>query len=371
MSKVLGILNFEPSYVNVRGLEDFRPISATSFLGRYRVTDFMLSNFTNSGIDSIKVYIKNRPRSIVEHIARTSYNINSKKGKIHLLHGEDHFSNNDLFNVDVRAFKTYMEFVDVESPSYVVVAPSHFIFKQDFSELLNHHMKSKNDITVLYQSVNNADTHYLMGDVLSIESNKRISAFHKNRGKHKSGNVSRETYVMSAKTFKDFVDEASLTSSLYSLSDIIADYVKVMKIGAYQHRGYCACISSLEAYYEANMEIKKESQLKKLINEDWPIYTMTNDSCPTLYKPGARITGSLVANGCQIEGTVINSVIGRNVTIKEGAVIKDSVILPDSFIDKNVKLDCAVIDRLSIVTHIKEIKGSKDEPIYVKRGDRI
>lgn len=371
MSKVMGILNFEPSYVYVKGLEDFRPISATSFLGRYRVTDFMLSNFTNSGIDSIKVYIKNRPRSIVEHITRTSYNINSKKGKIHLLHGEDDFSNNDMFNVDIRAFKTYMEFIDIESPSYVVIAPSHFIFIQDFSELLDYHIKSKNDITVLYQSVKNADTSFLMGDVLNFGSNKRINEFNKNRGKYKNGNVSLETYVMSTLTFKQLVEEASATSSLYSLSDIIADNVRVLKIGAYRHHGYCACISTLRSYYEANMEIKKETQLKKMINEDWPIYTMTNDSCPTLYKPGAKVSGSLVANGCQIEGTVINSVIGRNVIIKAGAVVKDSIVITDSFIDKGVKLENAVVDRLSIVTHIKDLRGTKEDPIYIKRGDRI
>ena len=78
-----------------------------------------------------------------------------------------------------------------------------------------------------------------------------------------------------------------------------------------------------------------------------------------------------MANGCQIEGTVINSVIGRNVVIKEGAVIKDSVVLPDTFIDKNVKLECGVVDRLSIITHIKDLKGTKEDPIYIKRGDRI
>lgn len=371
MNKVLGLLNFEPSYVNVKGIEDFRPISAASILGRYRVIDFMLSNFTNSGIDSIKVYIKNRPRSIVEHISRTSYNINSKRGRIQLLLGENNFSNNDLFNVDIQAFKTYMEFIDVDKPAYVVIAPSHFIFKQDFSQLLDYHIKSKNDITILYQNCNDADEHYLMCDVLSIDETKRITAFHKNRGKYKSGNISLETYVMDLVTFKQLVEEASTISSLYSLSDIINDCLRVMKVGAYQHRGYFTCISSLLAYYEANMHIRKEKEMVKLINEDWPIYTMTNDSCPTLYKPGAQVCSSIVANGCQIEGTVINSIIGRNVIIKSGAVIKDSVILPDVLIDKNVKLDCAVVDRMSIVTHIKDIKGSKQEPIYVKRGDRI
>lgn len=371
MSKILGLLNFEPSYVNVEGLEDFRPISATSILGRYRVTDFMLSNFTNSGIDSIKVYIKNRPRSIVEHISNTSYNINSKSGKIHLLLGEGDYSNNQFYNVDVQAFKTYMEFIDVENPSYVVVAPNHFIYKQDFSEMVKYHIKSKNDITVLYQKCDDTNINYLGADILTIDENNRVIDVVKNRGKYKKGIVSLEAYVMDVVTFKNLVEEASATSSLYSLSDIIADVIRAMKVGGYQHKGYMACISSLRAYFAANMDLRQEKTLVKLIEEDWPIYTKTNDSSPTLYKKGAKVSGSIVANGCQIEGTVINSVIGRNVIIKEGVVIKDSIVLPDSFIDKNVKLENAIVDRLAIVTHIKDLKGTKEKPLYIKRGDRI
>lgn len=371
MSRILGLLNFEPSYVNVTGLGDFRPISATSILGRYRVCDFMLSNFTNSGIDSIKVYIKKQPRSIVEHIQKTNYNINSKRGSVHLLLGEENFANNEFYNVDVQAFKTYMEFIDVEDPQYVVIAPNHFIYKQDFSEMVAHHIKSKNDITILYKHSNSTDENYLMCDVLSIDKNNRVTAFHKNRGKYKNGDISLEAYVMDVLTFKQLVEEASMTSSLYSLSDIIADCVRVMKIGAYQYHGYCACISTLKAYYNCNMELRNEKELNRLMDEDWPIYTMTNDSCPTLYKDGAEVSGSLIANGCQIEGTVINSVVGRNVIIKQGVIIKDSVILPDSLIDKDVKLDCAVVDRKAIVTHIKDLTGTKENPIYVKRGDRI
>ncbi|MDO4197528.1 MAG: glucose-1-phosphate adenylyltransferase subunit GlgD [Erysipelotrichaceae bacterium] len=371
MSKILGLLNFEPSYVNVEGLEDYRPISATSVLGRYRVIDFMLSNFTNSGIDNIKVYLKNRPRSIVEHISGTSYNINSKSGNIQMLMGEGDFSNNAFYNVDVQAFKTYMEFIKTESASYVVIAPSHFIFKQDFSEMVNYHVKSRNDITVLYQAGTNLNDHALGGDLLTIDENGRVIAFDKNRGKYKKGNLSLETYVMDAITFKNLVDEASETSSLYSLSDIIADVVRAMRVGAYQHKGYCSCVSTLKEYHETNIELRQEKLLSKLIEDSWPIYTKTSDSSPTLYREGAVVKGSIVANGCQVEGTVVDSVIGRNVVIKEGAVIKNSVILPDTFIDKNVKLENAVVDRLAIVTHIKELKGTAEKPIYIKRGDRI
>ena len=371
MNKVIGLLNFEPSYVNVAGLEDFRPISGTSILGRYRVCDFMLSNFTNSGFDSVKVFIKKQPRTIVEHIQKTNYNINSKNGFIHLLYGEQDFSNNEFYNVDIQAFKTYMEFIDVEKPSYVVIAPNHFIFKQDFSELVEHHIKSKNEITVLYHHVTNTDKDYLMCDTLDIDKHNRITGFHKNRGKFKSGDISLETYVIDIVTFKQLVSEASQTSSLYSLSNIISDCCRSMKIGSYQHHGFCACLSTLKAYYDCNMKLRQQSELNKLMDDDWPIYTMTNDSCPTLYRDTAKVSGSLIANGCHIEGTVINSVIGRNVIIKEGAVIKDSVILPDTLIDEDVQLSNVVVDRKAIVSFVKELKGTADNPAYVKRGDRI
>jgi len=370
MRKVLGLLTFEQSYVDVAGLQDYRPVSCAPIFGRYRVIDFMLSNFTNSGIDNINLYIKERARAMFHHITGTSYNINSKKGHIQLLLGEKDYSN-EYYNTDLDAYKTYMEYVDDSNPAYVVIAPSHFIFKQDFSEVLEYHIKSKNDVTVLYQAANDANERFLRCNTLTLDKNKRITEFHENLGKSKSANVSLETYVMDTMTFKQLVSEGSETSSLYSFSNILADCTRAMKIGGYRHTGFVACINSLKAYFEANMWVRKEKELAKFINDDWPIYTMTSDSCPTLYKEGAKVQGSIIANGCEIEGTIINSVIGRNVIVKKGAVIKDCVILSKALIDKNVKLENVVVDRMAIVTHIKDMKGSKDKPVYIARRDRI
>jgi len=370
MRKILGLIASEPSYVDVSGIQDYRPVSCAPIFGRYRVIDFMLSNLTNSGIDNINVYIKERARAMFHHITGTSYNINSKKGHIQLLLGEQEYTN-EYYNTDLKAYKTYMEYVDDRNPAYVVIAPSHFIFKQDFSEMIDYHIKSKNDVTVLYQSVNDADVRFLRCNTLTINKDKRITEFHENLGKAKSTNVSLEAYVMDAMTFKQLVSEGCETSSLYTFSDILADCVRAMKIGGYKHTGFVACINSLKAYFEANMFVRKEKELAKLINDDWPIYTMTSDSCPTLYKEGAKVQGSIIANGCEIEGTIINSVIGRNVIVKKGAVIKDCVILSKALIDKNVKLENTIVDRMAIVTHVKGIKGSKEKPVYVARRDRI
>ena len=365
-----GIINFEPKYVNVAGFEDYRPISATSIYGRYRVIDFMLSNMTNSGIEAVDVQVKNRPRSITEHINRTNYNINSKKGRVRVLYGERALSS-ELYNTDVAAMDANMEFLLEDTTEYVVIAPSHFIFTQDFSKMLDLHIEHNNDITILYQSVNNANEQYLNCDRLDIDEDGRVLGIHHNRGERKNARISLETYVMSKSTLQSLVKKALSISSLYTFRDVLANEVHNLSVEAFRHRGVAYCISTLNAYYRASLDILNEDHLSDLINDSWPIYTMTNDSCPTLFKEGSAVQNSIVGNGCQIEGTVINSIIGRNCTISRGAVIKNSIVLPASYIGKDVTLEYCVSDRLTRIVEVKELIGSEELPVYVKRGDRI
>ena len=368
-SKVLGILNVEARYVHVEGVDDYRPASAASFLGRYRVLDFNISNMTNSGISSIQVYIKNRPRSSIEHVTGTEYNLNTKRGRIQILTGENPVRN-ELYNTDIANFMANMQYIEESNAAYVVLAPSHFVFAQNFNELVDAHIASGNDVTLLYQSVNDAKESFVMCDALDIKAG-RVVDLNKNRGERKRADISLETCVISRPLFIQLVQEAAEMSSMYWFRDILADKITELNVGVYQHKGYAACINTLKAYYKANLALRDASVLKTLISSSWPIYTMTNDTCPTLYKEGGKASGSIIGNGCEIEGTVIDSVIGRNVVIKKGAVVRNSVILPNTLINKDVKIENAVIDRYAIVTHIKELKGSEDEPIYVKRRDRI
>lgn len=368
--KVLGILNFESADASIGGLSDFRTISAVSFLGRYRIMDFMMSNFTNSKIDDIQIHIKNFPRSVIEHVQNTNYNINSKRGKILLLHGEKPMLS-DFYNNDIASFTANMQYIEDSKEEYVIIAPSHFVYIQDFSEMLKHHIENGNDITMLYQSCNNAKENFVMCDTLSLDANKYVTASSKNLGKYKNRDISLECYCMSKNLFIELVEKASTISSLYWFKDIIAESLKDFKVQGYQHHGYAACINSLKAYYDVSMEIHCKKQLDEMISEEWPIYTMTNDSCPTLYKDGGTAVNSIIGNGCIIEGNVVNSVIGRGVKIKKGSTIVDSVILPGACIGKDVMIENAVVDRYATVTHVKEITGTKEKPAYVKRRDRI
>ena len=148
MSKALGIINFAGNHINVRGLQFYRPVGAISFLGRYRVIDFPISNFSNSGIENIHVYVRRKPRSLAEHLGTgRHYNINSKRGRLHLLFAEEGMES--LYSNDISAYIDNIEVIESASSEYVIIAPSCMVFKQDFNALLNQHIESGADITLL------------------------------------------------------------------------------------------------------------------------------------------------------------------------------------------------------------------------------
>ena len=264
-----------------------------------------------------------------------------------------------------------MQYIERDHNPYVVVAPSYFMYSLDYSKVLESHVDSGADVTVLYTSTSDAKTSYLGCDVLTMDKAKKVTAIDKNRGNTARKNVSMECYVMTKKLFIELVTKAAETSSLYWFKDILKDSVGELDIRGYQFKGYVACINSLPEYFRVSMELRDRNTAAGLFKPGWPIYTHTNDSSPTKYEHCSKVTGSVVANGAVIEGTVENCVVSRNVTIRKGAVIKNSIILPGAYIGEKVKLDHVVVDKYAIIHHVKELKGTDDAPIYVKRKDRI
>ena len=367
----LGIISFEDNIAQVDGLGDYRPVPAIAFMGRYRVIDFILSNMTNSGIDNVQVYCKEKPRNLIEHLGNgTNYNINSKRGKLRILYGEKNFSS-PVYNHDIANYMLNMQYIEHDRNPYVVVAPSYFIYSLDFSKVMDAHLESGADVTVLYTSTNEAKTSFLGCDVLTLDREKNVTGIDKNRGNTKSKNVSLEAYVMTKKLFIELVEKAAATSSLYWFKDILKDSVGTLNIKGYGIKGFVACINSLEEYFRVSMILRDRNVASGLFKAGWPIYTQTNDSSPTMYVEGSKVKGSVVANGCVIEGTVTDSIISRNVTIRKGAIVKDSIILPGAYIGEKAKLDHVVVDKYAIIHHVKELKGTDEEPVYVKRRDRI
>ncbi|MBB5263797.1 glucose-1-phosphate adenylyltransferase [Catenibacillus scindens] len=374
MSKAFGIVNFSGNHIWVKGLQPYRPIGAFSFLGRYRIIDFPISNMSNSDIDHIQVYIRRKPRSLTEHLGTgRHYNINSKRGKLRILYSEDGLDNENIYNTDISAFRENMECIEREPYPYVVIAPSYMIYSMDFDELLQTHINSEADITLLYHSVDDANESYLNCNVLNLNRQKGVLSIEQNRGTAKNRNIFMDTYVMKKDLFIELIEKAHKISSMYTLADIVnamcstEDY----DVRGVSHRGYFAAITDFNSFYKANIELIDFKTARTLFDEDWPIYTRTNDSCPTQYYETANVKNSVVSNGCSIEGSVENSIIGRGCVIQEGAVVRNSVILPGTLIGKDSHVENFVVDKGAKIIHANDLTGDPENPGYVKRQDTL
>lgn len=186
MCDAYGIVNFESANVHVKGMGEYRPVSAFSYLGRYRLVDFPLSNMSNSGIDQIKVLVKSNPRSLVEHLGNgRQYNLNSKRGRLQIIPAISS-EGVDVNNTDICAMRSILELLEAMPQEYVIIAPPNMVYRQDLDQLLQQHQASGADISVLYQNVDNAKSAYLNCDVLRLNRQKGVLSIDRNRGNAKN-----------------------------------------------------------------------------------------------------------------------------------------------------------------------------------------
>ena len=369
MARAFGIVTSSGTHIKVEGLQQYRPIGAFSFLGRYRVIDFPISNMSNSGIDRIQVYVRTKPRSLAEHLGTgRHYNINSKRGKLQLMFAQNS-SENDVYNTDIASFYENIEFIERMHEPYVIIAPSYMVYAEDYRELLQTHIDSGADITLLYHSVDNAREKFLNCDILNLNKQKGVESIEKNRGSAQKRNIFMDTYIMKKELFIELIKKARKISSMYTLPQIVNSLAADLDIRGVSHRGYFASITDFNSYYNANISLIDIKTAEGLFNPEWPIYTRTNDSCPTHYYKTAQIRNSVVSNGCQVEGTIENSILGRGCIIHKDAVIKNSVILSGAEIGEGVHVENQVVDKMVKILHVKEVVSDPALPGYIKRRD--
>lgn len=361
MNNCLGIINLDEDETRMGELVKKRNLAAIPIGGRYRIIDFVLSNMNNSGIETIGIFVKTKARALVDHLK------NGRPWDLHRKNGLKvfNFSDEDLTFDDVHSFADDLEYIKHSKKKYVLLAPSYMICNIDYNKILEEHKRSGNEITLVYKNTDKADEYFVNCDALNIDENGKLVSVEKNTGSKGNNNISMEMYIMSTDLFIDIILK-SIRSGLYrKVKEFINENLNKISVGCYEYRGYVTCINSLKSYHNANMELLSKEISNELFEEDRPILTKIKDEAPTLYTSDSKVSNSMIANGCYIEGEVKNSVIGRRVHIHKGCKIEDSIILQDSDINKNVRLSKVVVDKGSIVEEFECFIGSDNNPIIV------
>ena len=370
MNKLIGLVNFHTS-PEITPLTDNRPLGSTSFLGRYGICDFALSNLCNSGISTIGLLVKDHQRSILKHIgSMDAWLSNTKIGQEIVMYNEGaHLhpeSNTDINNLRENDWVLYDSSID-----YIVIVPAHLVMTIDLRPYLREHIERNEKITAIYAHVRSMVDECVGGKILEKDEDGYVSSTRLNDGTIKgAGDVTLGIYIINRITLVEMIHQLLPKNPYMVLSQLIVEGVKseMFKLHAARFDGFVRAIDSFAHYMEYSLSLLEKKNIDRLFHPDWPIYTLTHDTPPASYGKNASVSNSYIANGAVINGTVINSIIGRDVIIGEGAVVKNSIIFSSSRIGDGAKVENALVDKYAILTHGHGVSGAKKSPLYVHQG---
>ena len=200
-----------------------------------------------------------------------------------------------------------------------------------------------------------------------------VKDFAINMGTAKENNISLEIFIFNYKTLVELVNKTREISTLFNIRDLV-NYCatnKLYEVNAFSFDGYVAPILTFDDFTKVSMDLLSYENRKQLFKEDWPIYTTTHNTPPAQYGPNAQVSNSFIANGSKIKGTVINSVISRDVVVEEGAVVKNCILFSGTKVGKNTKLEYIVSDKNVKIREVREVVGAPGNFIYISFGANI
>jgi len=336
---------------------------AVSFGGKYRIIDFVLSNCSNSGIDTVGVLTQYRPRILNSHIGMGSHwDLDRMNGGVYILQPYMSEKEGHWFNGTANAIYKNMNFIDDYDPEYVLILSGDHIYKMDYSKMLEFHKEKKSEATIAVIEVP-WDEASRFG-IMNVDDDKKIYEFEEKPKNPKSNLASMGVYIFNWKKLKEYFLRARRTKECFD--DFGKDVIPAMlkdsqEMYAYPFKGYWRDVGTIQSLWEANMDLINTPEAIDLSNSNWTIYTNTMDLPPQYIGQNASIKEALIADGCSVLGTIENTILSHKVEVGEGSIIRNSVIMPNVTIGKNVIIEKAMVAEGAVINDNAVIKSDTNE----------
>lgn len=316
---------------------------AVAFGGKYRIIDFPLSNCINSGIDTVGVLTQYQPLRLNTHIGiGIPWDLDRNNGGVTVLPPYEKSDNSEWYSGTANAIFQNMTYMENYNPEYVLILSGDHIYKMDYEVMLEFHKENNADVTIATMPVPMEEASRF--GIVIADENKKIMDFEEKPKEPRSNLASMGIYIFSWKVLKE---------ALYALKDqsgcdfgkhiIPYCHEKQQRIFAYEYNGYWKDVGTLGSYWEANMELVDLIPEFNLYEEYWKIYTKSDIIEPQYLSAESVVEKSIIGEGTEVYGKVYNSVIGAGVTIGKDAVIRDSIVMKDTYIGEGVTVDKSII----------------------------
>ena len=349
---------------------------AVSFGAKYRIIDFPLSNCTNSGIDTVGVLTQYQPLILNEYVGNGEpWDLDRSYGGVHTLPPYQAKKGGEWYKGTANAIYQNLHFLNEYDSEHVLILSGDHIYKMDYSKMLAEHIQNNADCTIAVIDVP-ADEASRFG-IMDYAPDKSITSFEEKPKAPKSNHASMGIYIFKkdALVRELIADEADKNSVNDFGKNIIPKMLaEKRRMFAYQFDGYWKDVGTVTSLWEANMDLLGDKPVLDLDDASFKIYSRNQPLPPSYMGETGRFINSIMTTGCEIHGTVINSVLGEGVTVAQGAVIENSIIMQGSKIGKNVKISYGMIDENVVIEDkvtIGDEKSDKTKIALVGRNSVI
>ncbi len=332
---------------------------AVPFGGKYRIIDFTLSNCTNSDIDTVGVLTQYMPQELNAYIGNGQpWDLDRLEGGVHVLPPYIKGKAGEWYKGTANAILQNIDFVDQYEPDYVIILSGDHIYKMDYSKMLAYHKSTGADATIAVKEVEREEAPRF--GIMNTDSDNKIFEFEEKPANPKSLLASMGIYIFCWPKLKKYLidDEADPTSHNDFGGNIIPNMItNGESLYAYAFEGYWKDVGTINSLWDANMDTLATNSTLNLFDSSWRIYSRNPASPPQYLGCNAVVSHSVVTDGCEIYGTVENSVIFDNVKIGEGAVVRYSTIMPWAVIEAGAVVEYAIVAEGAIIGEDAHVGG--------------
>lgn len=366
MQDTMGIILTGEEDVSLRELTEVRSAAALPIAGRYRLIDFVLSGMVNSGIINVGVATRHKYSSLMDHLgAGSPWDLQREHYGLFLL---PPFANYEQFSGmtgDLDVLHGTMPFLRRSRQKYVVLTEASTVCNITFGEALAFHKEKGADITVIYKE-NPTDMSGCLA--LETEADGRICDLANCPPGGKSNKAGMGMYIMEKELLIRILEDAASRGEHDFRMDVLIRNRNGLSLYGWPFSGYAEKIDSVASYFSVNMDILREEVQTALFRQENLIFTKVKNRVPARYGDSARVSGCLVADGCNIEGSAENCVLFRGVKVGAEAVLKNCIVMEKTHIDSGCMAENVIFDKECLMREGRRLTGQPNYPIIIRKG---
>lgn len=371
MGNVLGLVFANMHDTTLGDMTKNRTMGSVMFGGRYRLIDFPLSNMVNSGISEVGVITKSNYQSLLDHLGSArEWDLARKKGGLYIL---PPFGNveSTLYRGRIEALYGAMSFIKHSRAKYVILSDCDVVTNIDYKPIVAAHVESGADITAVAHTGVYSSDDIKTSTVFNVDADKNVTSVLINPDISGTCTTSLNVFVMSMDFLIETVNDAMARGNVSFERNILQEKCRELKIKIYEYDNYFSKLNSPESYFKSNMALLEPENARKLFVPKRSIYTKVSDNAPVKYDLDSKVSNSLIADGCIIEGEVENSVLFRGVKVGKGAKVKNCILMQGTVVGDNAELSYLITDKNISICENHILTSSPQYPMYVGKGASV